>query len=196
MKLKCPFFGRIYLCIFLLALAAGCMDLNMSIRPTDLPAGDKLPLHAVLVLNQDLSSFKYEYNNNGVVYPFGSLVQDYARHVVSTSFQHVDEATSSEKAFGNLSADIVLIPRPVKAERHLAMYGWDTNDFTLVVEWVAKDRATRNTVWQRTIAADASEKLSDDVWHPGYLVQKLFDDLSLKTLEAFQKAPELRNGVH
>jgi len=193
MKLKCPFVGRIFLCVSLLALAAGCMDLNMSIRPTNLPAGDKLPLHAVLVLNQDLPDFKYEFNHNGVVYPFGTLLQDCARQVVGASFQQVDEVTSSEKAFGNLSADIVLIPRPVKVERHLAMYGWDTNDFTLVVEWVAKDRATQNTVWQRTITADASEKLSDDVWHPGYLVQKLFDDLSIKTHEAFQKAPELRN---
>jgi hypothetical protein len=187
---------RIFLWVSLLALANGCFDFRISVRPTDLPTSGKLPLHAVLVLNKDLANYKYEFNNNGVVYPFGLLLQDYARHVVSASFQQVDEADSSEKAFANSSADIVLIPRPVKVKKSLGMYGFDTNSFTFVVEWIGKDRGSQNTVWLKTITADASETTWNDAFHPSLLVQKLFDDLSIKTLEAFQKAPELRNNPH
>ncbi|MGO9246672.1 MAG: hypothetical protein ACLPT4_04215 [Verrucomicrobiia bacterium] len=186
---------RTFLCS-LSALATGCSDLTITVRPTDLPTGDKLPLHAVLV--QDPANFTASIYQlpNGFVYSFGRFLADYEQHVVSASFQQVDYTASLEKAFSNTSADIVLIPRFVKVEKSLGLYMWDTNSFTMVMEWTAKDRASQDTVWLKTITANASKKMGDDALHPGPLVQKLFDDLNIKTLEAFQKAPELRRNAH
>ena len=49
-----------------------------------------------------------------------------------------------------------LIPRAVKADKSAGVWAASKQDFTLVVEWVAKDRATHNTIWMQTITADAS----------------------------------------
>jgi hypothetical protein len=83
----------------------------------------------------------------------------------------------------------------VKAENSVPVWAWENVNFTLVVEWTAKDRASQNTVWLKTITADASEvggNAFSGKKHQQILMQKLFDDLSVKTHEAFQLSPELR----
>jgi hypothetical protein len=131
------------------------------------------------------------------VFPFGQSLQDYARQVANASFQQVKEVSSEEKAAGETSADLILVPRAVKADQGLGgAFAWDKVNFTLVVEWIAKDRATHNTVWLKTITSDASETGGNAFTgdsHRKILMQKLFDDLSMKTFNAMQNAPELKS---
>jgi hypothetical protein len=190
-----------FLSVSLLALATGCTEMfPISVNPTGLPPGEKAPMHAVLMLNKDLADYQYHFHAK--VYPLGPPLLDYVRHVAGASFQQVDEAPSAEKAFANSSADIVLIPRPVKAALSFKGTGLAPSDmvtFTLVMEWTAKNRASQTTVWLKTITADASEvqgSMSSGKEHQHILMQKLFDDLSIKTREAIQKAPELRGNLH
>ena len=198
MKHKNSLYGA-SLCISLLAMATGCTHLAViSVRPTSLPADNKLTLRAVLELSKDLADYKHEYKIGGDtwVFPYGPPLQDYARQAVSASFKQVFEASTSEEALANSSADIVLIPRPVKADQSLGVMAWSKVNFTLVIEWRALDRASKNTIWLKTITADASEtegNLFTGKKHRRILIQKLFDDLSFKTHEAFQNAPELRS---
>ena len=171
----------------------------MAIKPTVLPAGTKLPLHAALVLSEDLANYKHEFHLMGDtwVYRFGPPLEDYARRVAGDSFRQMDEAPSAEKAFADFSVDLVLIPRAVKADQSQGLLATSKVNFTLVMGWAAKDRAG-NTVWQRTITANASEtegNLFTGKEHQRILMQKLFDDLSIKTHEAFDKAPELRANL-
>jgi hypothetical protein len=186
----------------LLGLGSGCTHLaNMAVQPTTLPAGQKLGLHAALVLNQDLADYKHEYHMMGDtwVFPFGPPLEEYARRVAGASFQQVDVAPSEHEAAAITSADLILIPRPVKADHSMGLTAASKVNFTLVVEWVAKDRGGQNTIWQRTITADASEKQGSVFTgkeHQRILMQKLFDDLSLKTHAAFEKSPELRGNLH
>jgi hypothetical protein len=172
----------------------------VSVRPTALTADNKLPLHVVLALNKELVGYKHEYNLEGDtwVYAFGPPLRDYARQMVNASFRQVDEASSAEEALTNSSADIVLIPRPVKADQSLGVMAWSKINFTIVVEWTALDRVSKNTIWLKTITADATEtegNLFTGKKHQSILMQKLFDNLSIKTHEAFQNAPELRGST-
>jgi hypothetical protein len=195
-------FSMTLLCCSLWTLCSGCAHMvPISVQPTALAAGDKLPLTAALVMNKDLLDYKYEFHMMGDtwVYRFGEPLQDYARRLAGASFQRVEETSSTESAFAIPSADIVLVPRPVKADESTGLMAKSKVNLTLVIEWTAKDRATQNTVWLKTITANASE-VQGSVFsghkHQGILMQKLFDDLSAKTREAFQSASELRSPLH
>lgn len=184
--------------IFVLTLASGCTHLRtVSVQPAALPAGQLLPHHVALVLDQELADYKHKYHEGGdtFIYSFGVPLQDYARQVAVKSFQQVDVVPSVEKAAALTSADLILIPRAVKSDVSIPVYGFDKENLTFVVSWTAKDRASQNTVWLTTITANAAEsKLKVNLHHGGKLYQNLFDDLSLKTYNAFQQAPELRGS--
>jgi hypothetical protein len=186
-------------CASLLALAAGCAHvMPVAVNLTALPPGEKLPVKAALVLNKDFTEFKHQYGMMGdtFVFPFGAPLKDYALHVAGASFQEVQTASSVEQALQNPSTQVLLIPKAVKADQSMGVWAASKENLTLVIEWIAKDRASQNTIWLKTITADASEtegNVFSAKSHQKILVQKLFDDLSLKTYQAFQHAPEFRN---
>ena len=189
-----PLALRVSCAVLLLALVSGCTHtMKVAVKPTTLPVSQKLPHRAALVLNQELADYKYEMKMMGDtwVYPFGPALQDYARDVATHCFENVQIVPSPEQA----SADLVLIPRALKTEQSMGVWAWDKINLTMSVEWVARDRASQNTVWLRTITGEASEAGGNAFTGPKHrriLIQKLFDDLSLKTHAAFQEAPELK----
>jgi hypothetical protein len=184
--------------VVVMSLASGCTHLRqVSIQPTALPAELGLPHHAALVLNQEFANYKHEFSAMGDTWivSLGPALQDYALSVAGKSFQKIDVVPSEEKAASFTSDDLILIPRAVKSENSMPAWAWDDVNLTLVVEWTAKDHASQNIVWLKTITANASETAGNMFTggrHSRILSQKLFDDLSLKTYDAFQEAPELR----
>lgn len=188
--------------ILVLTLASGCTHLKtVSVQPSPLPTGQLLPHHVALVLDQQLADFKNKYyrGEDNFVDSIGVPLQDYARQVAAKSFQQVDVVPSVEKAAALTSADLILIPQGVKSDISIPVWGWDNDNLTLVVKWTVKDRASQNTFWLTTITANSSEPMgsvfSADK-NQRILYQKAFDDLSLKTYNAFQEAPELRGSQH
>jgi hypothetical protein len=190
-------------CLFaalLLTFASGCTHLMpVSVQTTTLPTGQVLPHHVALVLNEEYSNYKYEFHAAGDtwVHNFGPALQDYSRNVVGKSFKQMEVVPSEKKAASQTSADLILIPRAVKCDNSIPVWAWEDVNLTLVVEWTAKDRASQNTVWLKTITANASEaggNMFTQGKHDRILNQKLFDDLSLKTYNAFQEAPELHDS--
>jgi hypothetical protein len=186
--------------ILVLALAGGCTHYNaVSVQLAVLPAGQLLPHHVVLVLDQELADYKHVYHEGGdtFIYSFGDPLQAYARQVAAKSFQQVDVVPSLESAAAMTSADLILIPRAIKSDVSIPVYGFDNENLTFVVSWTAKNRATQNTLWLTTITANSTEtKWNVNVGGGGKLYQRLFDDLSLKTYNAIQEAPELRDNPH
>ena len=184
--------------ILLFGLTSGCTHLRpVVVNSSNLPSGVVLPHHAALVLDQSLADFKYEFHNAGDtwVYPYGPALTNYARQVVGKCFQQVEVVPSVEQAAALASADLILIPRAVKFDRGLPATAFGNVNATLVLEWTAKDRASQNTIWLKTITADVSSKygsMFSASKHEHLLNQKLFDDLNLKTCKAFQEAAELR----
>jgi hypothetical protein len=182
----------------ILILVSGCGTTmsQVSLKPICLTGGQVLPHRVVLMINPEFADYKHEFHLVGGtdVYPLGSALQDYARNVTSNSFQAVDVVSSEEKASSFTSDDLILIPRVVKSD---TSFGHSKYNVTLVVEWSAKDRASQNTVWLKTITANGSEPMGSvfTIWkHRRMLFQKVFDDLSPKTFKAFQEAQELRAG--
>ena len=194
---------RTMLAILILALASGCTHINpVTVYSTALPTvGQLLPHRAALVLDQDFSNYKQQFTDHGdmCIRPMGIVLQDYARNVASKSFQQVDAVPSAEQGFALTSADLVLIPRVVKTDCSLPVFSFEKIRQTIVVEWTAKDRASQNTIWLKTITAN-SEAVVGSIFtgkeQDHILYQKLFDDLSLKTQKAFQEAIEFRGGQH
>lgn len=186
--------------VLVLSMACGCTHIRtVSVQPTVPPAGQtlsKLPHHVALVLDQALTDYKYEYHSEGdtLIWPLGIPLQNYARQVVGESFQQVDVVPSLEKASTLTTADLILIPRAIKFDCSIPVWTWQESDITFVVSWTAKDRATQNTVWLATIAANAASSKSNGLSNKHY--QKLFDDLSLKTFNAFKEATELGGSQH
>lgn len=181
----------------ILALTCSCTHRRaVVVQPTALPAVQPLPHHVALVLDQELADYKHEYNEGGdtFIYSFGTPLQDYARQVTTKAFRQVEVVPSVEKAAEVTSADLILIPRAVKSDVSIPVWARGEETLTFVVSWAAKNRATRNTVWLTTLTAHGTEsKWNVNVHNGGKLYQTLFDDLSLKTLNAFQEAPELRS---
>jgi len=131
--------------------------------------------------------------------PHANALQDYARNVTGKSFQHVDAVPTEEQAASLTSDDLILIPRVVESDNSVPGFSFGSGKFTLtmVVEWTAKSRPNQNTVWLKTFTANSSEEVGTAFTaakHKRILFQKLFDDLSLQTYNAFQEAPELRGG--
>lgn len=191
-----------FLSIALLIQATGCTHMvDIHVQPTTLQPGNTLPIRAGLVLNKELADYSYtlHYVGDSWLYDFGPPLQDYARRTANAIFQQVVEEPSVDAALANTDLDVVLVPRPVRAEQSNGLTIRDKAYLTLAVEWRAMERSSHNTVWLTTIKANAEEVQGNIVSakrHRAVLFQKLFDDMSLKTQEAFQNAPELRNLAH
>jgi hypothetical protein len=184
--------------VLVLTLASGCSITHapISMQQSPLPAGRVLPHHAVLVLNQELADYKVELHLVGGsdVYPIGSALQDYARNVTGKCFQQIDVVPSEEKASSFASDDLILIPQVVKSD---TSFGNGQYNATLVVVWTVKNRTSLNVVWLKTITANASEEMGspfNNFKHRRHVFQRVIDDLSSRTYEAFQGATALQGS--
>jgi hypothetical protein len=196
-----PLITRSLFAVLALISASGCTSVKTysgSVQPTTFPGGRVLPHHVALVINQELTNYQYSksaFLGNFLLvsaFPLGKILQDCAQQTASKTFQQVDVVPSIEKATAVTSADMILIPRAVNSAFSEPVYGTQNDVMTLVVEWTAKDRASQNILWVKTITANGLEtKWNVNMHSGGKLVQHLFDDLSLKTYNAFQEAPEL-----
>jgi len=193
-----PLITRSIFAALVLAVTSGCST-TMSPVPVvqaHVTGGQVLPHRAVLVLSQELADYKHEFHLVGgtEVYPIGAALQDYASNVTASAFQQIDIVSSEEKAASLTADDLILIPRAVKSD---TSFGHGQYAITIVVEWTAKNRASQNTVWLKTITANATEEMGSAFTifkHRRLLFQKAFDELNPQTYKAFEEAREFRGG--
>lgn len=182
----------------ILLVVTGCAHhVKLTVQPTALAVPErKLPLRAAVVADKELEAWKYEFKMMGDtwIFPFGPAIKDTARQVSEQAFESVTMVPSFEEA-ARLPVDVILRPEGRKAEQSTPVWAWEDVNFVMVVEWHAKDRSAQNTVWLKTITANASHvggNLFTGAGNQRKLMQKLFDDLSRKTYDALMNAPELR----
>jgi hypothetical protein len=184
---------------FLVALAtlpACTHTAKINVKPTALPSHARHAARAALVLDDSLSKYQFEFKMAGdkFVFPFGPALTGYAKNVSQHCFSKVTTYPTGEAATGQ-DADLILHPRALKAEHASGMMAWSDRKLTLQVEWVARDRSNKNTVWLQSFTAEgvnSAGNLFTGKKHEEVLYQRLFDDLSLKTVEAIQNSPELK----
>jgi len=182
----------------LLVALPACTHLEkVNVKPTPLAAGTKLPARAALVLDDAFTKHQFETKAMGDkwIFPFGPALEEYAKNVSAHCFAKVTTYPSPGAAAGQ-DVDIILHPKALKTEQAMGVMAWSDRKFVLQVEWVARDRANKNTVWLQGITGEGvnqagnmfTGKRNQDI-----LFQRLFDDLSRKTVEAIQNSPELRS---
>lgn len=181
----------------LLLLTTGCTQtVKLAIHPPALPEGPKSPRHATLVVSDELKQYRHEFKMGGgtVVYPFGPVLADHAQRIVTHAFTGVRVAPSLDVALQE-SPDLILVPRPGKAEQNMPIWAWDQSEFVLAVQWSAMESGRSEPVWMRTIVAESAQKAGNvfsGKKNERILFQRLFDDLNQKTLSALRDSPELR----
>lgn len=187
-------FGAI-LCL----LGTGCTHVQKpKIQRTTLAAEAKsgaLPLKVALVMDAAWTNYTFQFSKMGDTwkYPLGASMIDYARNVTGHSFRQVVEFVSADAAANQ--ADVILQPRVAKSDQAMGMLAWQDRTLVFLVEWTARDAANRNTVWLTTIDAKAAHNAGNMFTFNGNerkLFQKIFDDLSNKTVKAFAESPELK----
>lgn len=200
-----------FVCLSLLILMTGCADMEtgwsnvsvqMSIQPTSLSAGRVSSKPVALVLNDELTSYHYEVQlmHNSLSFPLGVPLAAYAQNVTTNSFSKVQTTSALAATLTNSTAVILLIPRPVKASFSMGTKVQDPFKFALVVEWRGVDRISQNTIWLKTVTVEAVDhggaafsgmSKSANEKRRQLLMQALFNDLTLKTYDLFQKSSEL-----
>ena len=187
----------------LLLVGTGCTHIQRpTIKPTALAesAGvSKIPLRVALVMDPAWTNYTFSFSKMGDTwqYPVGKALVEYARNATGHAFREVAEF--SDAAVAANTADVVLQPRVGKADHAMGMLAWQDRTLVFRVEWTMHDAANRNKVWLSTIDGHASHHAGNVFTMNGNerkLFQQLFDDLTTKTVHAFQEAPELRQLSH
>lgn len=191
---------RLVSCLALATLLSACTHMEkVSTKPSAISAGTKIPGRAGLVIDDNLLKYQFEFKMMGDkwVFPFGQSLKDYAKNVSDNCFSSVT-VYSSDKAAAGQGANLILHPKPLKAEQAMGVMAWSDRKFTLQVEWTAKDGLNDRTVWLQTITAEGVNKSGNAFTYKkrqDELFQFLFDDLTTKTVNAIRNSPELKAAV-
>ena len=184
------------LLVLLATLPACTHTAKVNVKLTALPAHARHAARVALVLDESFNNYQFEFKMAGdkFVYPFGPSLNGYARNVSEHCFSKVTTYPTVQAVTGQ-EADLILQPKALKAEHASGMMAWSDRKFTLQVEWTARDRSNKNTVWLQSFTAQGVNSAGNAFSgkeHEQVLFQRLFDDLSLKTAEAIQNSPELK----
>jgi hypothetical protein len=183
------------LTLALLTLAlTGCTETRkVKFIPSALPARAgtaHLPATGALVLDDAFKKYNGETKLIGgkAKIPLGEYLCDYATNVVRSTFKQVN-VVSSLPAAAN-SADAILIPKVVRSD-----FSIFSTTSIIAVEWTVKDRAGQNLIWLNTFEGQGTEPGGSGFTykkHNRLRARKVFDDLTLKTLEGFNESPEIK----
>lgn len=164
--------------------------------PSAIPAESKLPLSAVLVLDKELKNYgiKHELASGmwwvsaNASYQVGGHLARYAEDVARSLFKQVTIVESLDAAVNK--ADVILIPKAARSDTNIG----NPIYVMLCMEWLVKDRAGQQTLWLTNVESQTTEKPVAFAYkkHQNAAYQRVFDDLALKTLKAFQESPEIK----
>ncbi|MCX6906713.1 MAG: hypothetical protein NTY01_01580 [Verrucomicrobia bacterium] len=188
-------------CATLIAvLGVGCTHMG-KVQPNIAPVvhgTTKIPANVALVLDRELDGFQYKFNMMGDTwqYPFGPALKDYARNVTSGLFENVSVVSSPAEVSGK-TVNLIMRVKGVKAEQTMPSTAFELRKFTLVVQWTVRDGADAKDIWIKTLSGYAEEpggNIFTGETHEKLMFQKLFDDLTKKTVDAMTQSPELARG--
>jgi hypothetical protein len=197
---------KVTICMVSLVLLLGCFVTGCSmvetrkvdVDPYSLPATPvekKLPISAALVLDNEFKTYAIKHELISIVpgtsetaaYQIGPHLERYAKDVATDVFQHTSVFNSVDEAASK--CDVILEPKAVRSSTNITT----PIQVMLVIEWQVKDRSGQNLIWLTSIESQASVKPAafghGKAQRETYT--RIFYDLSLKTIEAFRKSPEV-----
>lgn len=183
------------------ALACGCQTVEnrkVTITPSPVPAMSaekRIPLSAALVLDAEFKNYVVKHELAGLLmesatahYGVGRYLCGYADDVSKALFKQVTVYDSVEAARNK--TDVVLIPKVARSSMSLP----SPILVELVAEWTVKERAGERILWLTTTESSVTKKptMAGMTKSVNATFQQCFDELSLKTLKAFQDSPEIK----
>jgi hypothetical protein len=190
-----PLVARLATSTLLLYFIVGCTHVaQLDIQSSALPSVTKARTNVALVISKEFADFSHEYGSMGdkFVFPLGAGLKDYAKNVAQNRFETVTVVDSATEAAGKF--DAILTPRAVKADESHGVFTFTERRVTLLVEWTLKDGDGVRPLWVDTITANAARKMGSAFTYKKnqkLLFQALFDDLSTKTMKAFEESSEV-----
>ena len=179
----------------LLCLTRGCTHtMRVNVKPATLGACDRSPARIALVLDKDLTEYKYTRHAMGdsFVSSLGPPLQDYAKKVTQHVFTEVSVYPTGGEAAGK--ADAILIPKVVKFDESYGLWAASKHQVVLIMEWNLKDRENQKDLWLDSIEARGEGSMGGVFNYKGKhlkVMQMLFDDLSAKTQKALLESREV-----
>ncbi|MCI0536077.1 MAG: hypothetical protein L0Z50_12705 [Verrucomicrobiales bacterium] len=182
--------------LFALGLfGSGCSTVQ---RAEFKPPPASIQKHAIrvaLVLEKGLCQLEQRRDPEGYVYPLGGYLCPCARHIAQEAFAKVTEYDSLDTALKCRDADAVLVPKFVKLEIRARGVAWEKRHTLVVLEWSLKNIKDQKTLWLATVEGRAegnvgtmfSMNKNDRV-----AMQQAMDDLTRKSVEAFNKSEEIK----
>lgn len=179
------------ICFCIMALLiGGCVETRrVSVNPTILPdigMENKFPPTAALVIDNNLKEYgiSVQLAGGSGLYGLGEHLPVYAENVARNLFRQVTVYDSLTSAANK--ADVILIPKAVRS----AIFVTNPIRVFLCVEWTVKDGPSQQTLWLKSIESEDTEPPSFGGKSMQLAFQRVFDDLSLKTLKSFRESPE------
>ena len=168
--------------------------MNVDVKRAALAAIPKSPARIALVLDKSFTEYTHEMNMVGDKYvsPLGPALREYARNVTENRFGQVSVHASPEDAAGKVEA--ILIPKVAKFDESYGLWAGSPHNVVMIVEWSLKDRDNQRELWLDSIDARAEGKMGNVFSYKRNhrdLMQRLFEDLSIKTQKAFEHSGEI-----
>src|ERR1017187_894458 len=180
----------------LLCLTPGCTHtMRVNVKPAILAACDKSPARIALVLDKDLTEYKFTRHAMGdsFVSSLGPPLQDYAKKVTQHVFTEVSVYPTAAEAAGK--ADAILIPKVTKFDESYGLWAASKHQMVMIMEWTLRDRDNQKDLWLDSIDARAEGKMGNVFSYKSNhlkVLQRLFDDISAKTQKALLESPEIK----
>lgn len=130
------------------------------------PSRERIPLRAGLMLDSAFCAYTHKFQNAGdtMLFPFGPTLQQHAVGLCEQTFQHVSVSTNGVVPSG---VDVVLTPAVQKMGYAV---GGKKMMFTLLVQWMLRDRENQKILWMETADGQAAD-------HYKSVFQSLFDQI-------------------
>jgi hypothetical protein len=159
------------------------------------PMEKKFPISAALVLDNEFKTYVVKHELIGAFpgqtvtaeFMVGPHLERYARDVATDIFQQISVFNSVEEAA--TKCDVILVPKAARSSTNITI----PVQVMLVIEWQVKNPSAQNLIWLTSVESQVSVRPTafgaDKARRKAYT--SVFYDLSIKTIEAFRKSPEI-----
>lgn len=187
--------------VMILALASGCSVIEkraVEINPIalqDVPDDRKLPLSALLVIDDDFKNHAIKHELASIVpgvsetaaYQVGPHLERYAQDAVATVFRTSRRVDSLEAARG--IGDLILVPKVTRSSTNIT----HPIQVMIIVEWQVKSSSGRDLIWLTSVESQTSvpNELFGSAKVRRQAYTNVLSDLYTKTVEALRTAPEI-----
>lgn len=188
--------ARVIVCSMLLLIETGCTVIyNVPMREVEYRDQPKFDLNVQVLINEELRKAQWMKTSMGDQYilPLGKALALNTEKVARATFQVIEVIDT--QSFVSEGFDAVLIPKVINIKRNRPVTGMEDQTTSVIFEWKL-EASNGDIVWLDTIIGQGTGPWSRYGTNAGTeQIEKLLDDLFLKSFEAITNSPEIKEFV-